>query len=129
MRVHLDTPWPLQKVLLRATPLRMAYFAEGRLYVVLTSRPVGSQSRRLPIVKGGCLVKSTQQRSQMLMAAAGASADVAFEVQVAYRERQEEEPGGDPHASYAYAAANASAKAVGTEPGAEVGLESFGSND
>ncbi len=42
------------------------------------------------------------------------------ETQVAYRERQEEEPGGDPHASYAYAAANAGAKAAGTELGAEV---------
>ena len=41
---------------------------------------------------------------------------------MAYRERQEEEPGGDPHASYAYAAATAGAKAAGTEAGAEVRL-------
>ena len=41
MRVHLDTPWPLQKVPLRATPHRVAYYTEGRLYVVLTSRQVG----------------------------------------------------------------------------------------
>ena len=40
MRVHLDTPWPLQKVPLRATPHRVAYFAEARLYVVLASRQV-----------------------------------------------------------------------------------------
>ena len=40
MRMHLDTPWPMQKIPLRATPLRIAYFAEARLYVILTSRPV-----------------------------------------------------------------------------------------
>ena len=40
MRMHLDSPWPMQKIPLRATPLRIAYYAEARLYVVLTSRPV-----------------------------------------------------------------------------------------
>ena len=42
-------------------------------------------------------------------------------MQVPYRERQEEEPGGDPHATYAYVAADAAAKAARTELGAEVG--------
>ena len=40
--------------------------------------------------------------------------------QVPYRPRLEEEVGGDPHATYAYIAADAAAKEKGTEPGAEV---------
>ena len=40
--------------------------------------------------------------------------------QVQYRPRLEEEVGGDPHATYAYIAADAAAKEKGTEPGAEV---------
>jgi hypothetical protein len=40
--------------------------------------------------------------------------------QVAYRERQEEEGGGDPHATYSYVAAEAAAKAAGSEMGSEV---------
>lgn len=45
-------------------------------------------------------------------------------VQVPFREREEEEPGGDPHAAYSYAAAEAAAKAAGTEMGSEV-IHSF----
>lgn len=41
-------------------------------------------------------------------------------LQVQYRPRLEEEVGGDPHATYAYIAADAAAKEKGTEPGAEV---------
>lgn len=37
-RVRLDSPWPLQKVPLRATPHCLAFYAEARLYVLLTSR-------------------------------------------------------------------------------------------
>ncbi|CAL8463354.1 g2888 [Coccomyxa elongata] len=40
MRTRLDTPWPLQKVALRGTPHRLAYYAEARLYVLLVSRQV-----------------------------------------------------------------------------------------
>lgn len=40
--------------------------------------------------------------------------------QVPYRPRLEEEVGGDPHATYAYVAADAAAKEKGTEQGAEV---------
>lgn len=40
MRTRLDTPWPLQKIIVRATPHRLAYYAEARLYVLLVSRPV-----------------------------------------------------------------------------------------
>jgi cleavage and polyadenylation specificity factor subunit 1 len=40
MRVRLDTPWPLQKVPVRADPHRLAFYAEARLYVLLTSRSV-----------------------------------------------------------------------------------------
>ncbi|KAK9839426.1 hypothetical protein WJX81_001424 [Elliptochloris bilobata] len=79
-RVRLDTHWPLQKVPLRATPHRVAFYAEARLYALLTSR------------------------------------------QVPYKPRLEEEVGGDPHATYAYIAADAAAKEKGTELGAEVRL-------
>jgi hypothetical protein len=41
-RARLDAPWPLQRVPLRATPHRVAFFAEARLYVVLASRQVSS---------------------------------------------------------------------------------------
>lgn len=40
MRTRLDTPWPLQKIALRGTPHRLAYYAEARLYVLLVSRQV-----------------------------------------------------------------------------------------
>ena len=40
MRTRLDTPWPLQKIAVRATPHRLAYYAEGRLYALLASRLV-----------------------------------------------------------------------------------------
>ena len=60
MRVHLDLPWPLQKVPLRATPHRLAYSAESRLYVILTSRPVRPVHPHACLLhlasgKGGCL--------------------------------------------------------------------------
>lgn len=40
MRTRLDTPWPLQKIALRGTPHRLAYYADARLYTVLVSRQV-----------------------------------------------------------------------------------------
>ena len=40
VQVRLDTPWPLQKVALRATPHQLAFLPEHRIYALLISRPV-----------------------------------------------------------------------------------------
>ena len=45
-RVRLDTHWPLQKVPLRATPHCLAFYAEARLYALLTSRQASAQALR-----------------------------------------------------------------------------------
>lgn len=46
--VRLDTHWPLQKVPLRATPHCLAFYAEARLYALLTSRQASAQVQRSP---------------------------------------------------------------------------------
>ncbi|GAB4813518.1 hypothetical protein N2152v2_000564 [Parachlorella kessleri] len=79
-RTRLDCPWPRTKILLKATPLRVAHYPEADLFAVLASR------------------------------------------QVPYRPFLPEEEGGEPHASYAYALADAMAKARGTMEGHEVRL-------
>jgi len=45
-RVRLDAPWPLRKVPLRATPHRLAFYAEARLYALLTSRQARARHGR-----------------------------------------------------------------------------------
>ena len=36
--VQLDTPWPLQRVPLHATPHRVSFYPEARLYMLLVSK-------------------------------------------------------------------------------------------
>lgn len=45
-RVRLDAPWPQQKVPLRATPHCLAFYAEARLYALLTSRQARARHGR-----------------------------------------------------------------------------------
>lgn len=41
IKVHLDTPWPLQRVPQHATPHRICYYPEASLYMVLVSKESG----------------------------------------------------------------------------------------
>ena len=47
-RVRLDAHWPLQKVPLRATPHCLAFYAEARLYALLTSRQASARAQCSP---------------------------------------------------------------------------------
>lgn len=52
VKVHLDTPWPLQRVPQHATPHRVSFYPEAGLYVVLISKD-GTHKQWLEAEEGG----------------------------------------------------------------------------
>lgn len=50
--VQLDNPWPLQRVPLHATPHRVSFYPEARLYMLLVSR-AGPHKPWLEAEEGG----------------------------------------------------------------------------
>ena len=49
---RLDCPWPCSKIPLRCTPNKLAWYPDGRLYLLLCSRPIPFRMRR-PEEEGG----------------------------------------------------------------------------
>ena len=52
IKVHLDTPWPLQRVPQHATPHRVSYYPEAGLYMLLVSME-GPHKQWLEVEEGG----------------------------------------------------------------------------
>ena len=65
-RVRLDAHWPLQKVPLRATPHCLAFYAEARLYALLTSRQATAPSAVQAWVQPGLDSLAVSLRSDRL---------------------------------------------------------------
>jgi hypothetical protein len=54
--VRLDSPWPMQKIALKATPHRITAVPDHSLYAMLVSKEVGD------LVPFGVIIKSTPHR-------------------------------------------------------------------
>ena len=138
-KLRLDTPWPMHKAALRATPAALTFCADVGLYAVLVTRQVTTHAPSLPDMP------SRLERSQevLLLDIPGKIAIsklgspcklrwrlllsvhpmiLRYGLQMEYQLWLEETSEGDrdPGASHAYAVAEAAAKAAGSSPTGEV---------